>query len=120
MEKKEIIDKIKIAEHLETLEPTQDEFIERRISHRNFAKVIYWLCSQHLKKNDFVYASELRTFMKLTQQRSYEILRDLCNANIMRRNEKNSSLIEFHFVMNSNKPVVFKYLNKAMKTLGLE
>jgi len=113
------IDDSKIDENLIKLEPTQEEFIDRRINHKNFAKVIYWLCSQYMKKNNFIYASELRKFMKLTQQRAYEILRDLCNAGIMKRSDKSSSFIEFHFVMNSNKPVIFRYLDKAIKTLKL-
>jgi len=110
----------KIEEHLKSIEPTQEEFIERRINHRSFAKLIYWLCSQYLRKNEFIYVSELTQFMKYSQPRAYTVLRELCNVGLLTRNEKSSNLVEFHFVLNDTKPIIFKYLKRAKKTLNLE
>lgn len=108
-----------VESNLVKIRPTQEEFVERRINHKSFAKTIYWLCAK-CKKSDFVYPSEISKFMRLSNQRAYDILRDLCKAQIMERNEKTSNLIEFHFVKNGGEPIVLKYLEKAKKTLGLE
>jgi len=114
------IDKNELEKNLSKLEPTQEEFIERRINHKSFAKLIYWLCAQYLRKNDFIYVSELTRYMKYSQPRAYTVLRELCNIGILKRNEKTSNLVEFHFVKNGNTPVVFKYFKKAKKVLDLE
>ncbi|MEK6880077.1 MAG: hypothetical protein AABY22_10735 [Nanoarchaeota archaeon] len=103
---------------LEKLEPTGDDFISRRINHRPFAKIVFWLCHKS-KSEDFVYSSELKQFMKFSSARAYSILRDLCDCKILRRNEKTSNLVEFHFLKNNNAPLILKFLPSAKKTLGL-
>lgn len=108
-----------LEEFLESIEPTQDDFVDRRINHIPFAKVVVWLCYQS-KKSEFVYASELAKFMKLTQTRAYTILRDLCKAGLMTRKNATSTLVEFHFVRNEHNPTISKYLEKAMRTLNAE
>jgi hypothetical protein len=109
-----------IDETLAKIEPNVEDYIDRRINHKSFAKIIIWLYSQYVKKQDFVYASELSKFMKFTQTRAYIVLNELCRAGIMRKKEKSSNLIEFYFVMNSEKPIICKFINKAMKTLDLQ
>jgi hypothetical protein len=108
-------DELKI---IESLEPNSDEFIARRINHRPFAKIIFWLCYKS-KTEDFVYSSELKQFMKFSSSRAYSILRDLCDCKILSKNERTSSLVEFHFIKNGNSPIILKYLIPAKKTLGL-
>lgn len=102
---------------IESIEPTKEDYINRRINHIPFAKVIMWLVFKS-NKHDFVYASELSEFLKVTHTRAYEILRGLCRAEVLYRKQV-GSLVEFHFAVNGNEPVVKKYLDKAKKTLDL-
>lgn len=104
-------------DQLSQIAPTQEDFVDRRISHIQFAKVIYWLYVKS-QKNEFVYASELSEFMKYSQTRAYAVLRDLCKAEIMLRKHV-GNLVEFHFGKNSTHPIINKYIEKAKKTLGL-
>ena len=104
---------------IEQIEPDQEDFINRRINHISFAKVVFWLGYQS-RKQDFVYASELAKFLKVTHTRAYTILRDLCRAGIMSKTGATSSLIEFRFIKNGQNPLIIKYTQKAMKTLNLE
>ncbi|KKL12206.1 hypothetical protein LCGC14_2538120, partial [marine sediment metagenome] len=47
---------------LESIAPKDEEIIERRINHINFAKIITWLCFESRKK--FVFNKpELREFL---------------------------------------------------------
>lgn len=108
----------RMEEILQEIEPDQDDFMNRRINHIPFAKVVVWL-NYHARKSDFVYASELSKFMKVTQTRAYTILRDLCKAGLMTRKNATSTLVEFHFSKNGHKPLITKYLEKAMRTLDL-
>jgi len=110
--------KMSEEEILELIEPTQEDFISRRINHIPFAKVVYWLNVQS-KKQDFIYASELSSFMKVTQTRAYTVLRDLCKAGIMHRKSSSSSM-EFYFSKNGGNTIISKYLEKAKKTLDLD
>lgn len=104
---------------LDKITPTQEEFIDRRINHIPFAKIIFWLNFKS-KKAEFVYATELANFMKFSQARAYNVLRDLCKANLLKRNPINSSVVEFHFVKNGEKPIINKYLGRAKVTLDLK
>lgn len=106
----------KMEKLVDSIEPTEEDFVNRRINHIPFAKVVIWLCYKS-KNSDFVYASELSKFMKVTQTRAYSILRDLCRVGIMSRNNATATLVEFHFVRNSHNPIICKYLERAMRTL---
>lgn len=119
MKKNELEDENKVEENLSKIEPTSDDFINRRINHLSFAKVVYWLCAQS-RKADFVYASELKQFMKFTQTRAYMVLKDLCSVSLLERREASANLLEFRFVKNDGHAKIMKYLGKAKKTLGLE
>lgn len=99
---------------LNKMAPSADEFIERRIKHINFAKTIIWLVAQS-KNNEFIYASELAKFFKLTQTRAYVILKDLANAGFLIK--KGSSITEFYFKKEGETPIISVYLSKALKVL---
>ncbi len=120
MVKPDEIDLELMEKNLEALEPDADEFMDRRLNHHSFAKLIYWLCCKYVQKNEFVYVTELTKFMKYSQPRAYTVLRELCNIGLLKREDKTSNLVEFHFVMNSPNPLIFKYLDRAKKTLGIE
>lgn len=120
MSKPDTIDLELMEKNLLELEPNADEFMDRRLNHRSFAKLIYWLCCQYAQKNIFIYVTELTKFMKYSQPRAYTVLRELCNIGLLKREERTSNLVEFHFVMNSPNPKIFKYLDRAKKTLEIE
>ena len=109
----------KMESFLEQIEPTKEDFINNRIRHKSFAKIVLWLTHQSLKQ-DFVYSSELASFMKFTQTRAYQVLRDLCKAGFLMRKNQTSTLVEFHFVKNGHKPLITKYIEVAMRSLDLE
>ena len=99
-------------------EPTQEDVINRKIVHVQFAKTLLWLCYK-TRKEDFVYVNELKQYLKVSRTRSYEILNDLVSINILNK-KVIGNVIEYHFVKNSHNPIVNKYMEKAKKTLGIE
>lgn len=99
------------------LEPGIDDFIGRRIYHQSFQKIIYWLDFKS-KKSDFIYSKELSEFMKITVTRSHQILWDLCNIGLMRKNIT-GGLVEYWFIRNGNIATISKYVDRARKLLGL-
>lgn len=107
-----------IDENLEKIEPNIDDFINRRINHIQFAKLLYWLWSKS-KKDDFVYVNELSKFTKLTKNRAYSILNDLCNINLLEK-KWTGNMAEYWFVKNGESPLINKYIERAKKMLGLE
>jgi hypothetical protein len=112
------IDEVGMEEGLARIEPTQEDFINRRINHIPFAKVIFWLCYRSIK-HEFVYATELADFLKVSQNWSYQILRDLSKVNLLKKRGQHG-IIEFWFVKNTSEPFIMKYLLRAKKTLHME
>jgi ribosome biogenesis protein Nip4 len=102
---------------LEKLKPVDSDVIEKRIKHRTFAKTIFWLVIQS-KSKDFIYASELAKFLRLSRQRVFYLLTDLCDYHILVKSNK-YNMNEYHFVRNSHTPVVEKYFSSAQKVLDI-
>lgn len=106
-------------ELLNEIAPTTEDYINKRIHKKDFARIIIWLIAKG-RSDDYIYSSELREFLKLSSSRSYDILTDLCSVKIMKRKTISSNLNEFWFVKDlDNFPVVNKYFEKAKKTLGI-
>jgi len=107
-----------MEKQLEALEPSREDFINMRIKHIPFAKLLFWLNFKS-EKVEFVYASELGKFMKTSNAWASVRLNDLCKVGILRK--KNiGNMVEFHFCLNGGKPLVEKYLEKAKRTLDLQ
>ena len=104
-------------EMISKMEPTQEDFISRRIHHIPFAKVICWLSFMG-KKQDFIYTTEISHFLKTSTSYAHNILRDLCKVNLLFRKQV-GSLVEYHFVKNGGSLIIDKYLKQAKKTLDL-
>jgi len=104
---------------VDSLEPTQDDFIGRRINHMNFAKVVLWILNQGTSA-DFIYASELARYMKITQTGAFTTLNNLTRVGFMKKKWASSNLVEFYLVKNGDTPLLAKYLNQAKKTLGVK
>lgn len=105
---------------LEELAPGRDEFINRRISHMNFAKVVFWL-SVRSRKDEYVYAGDLAKFLKVTQTRGYMILNDLVRVGFLKKVFPSSTLIEFWFKRDEmGNCEIAKFFDKAQKTLGVK
>ena len=47
-----------LEDALEDISPDREEFINRRINHKNFARTIFFLCVKS-RNEDFVYAKPL-------------------------------------------------------------
>lgn len=105
-------------EVLQDIKPDVDEFINRRINHINFARIIFWL-SVKSRKEDFIYARELSKFIRLSLGRVHHILNELVENNILRKRFPTDNLVEFWFVKDKEIPIVQKYFEKAKKTLGI-
>lgn len=106
-------------EVLQDIKPDVDEFINRRINHINFARVIFWL-SVKSRKEDFFYARELSKFIRLSLGRVHHILNELVENNVLRKRFPTDNLVEFWFVKDNEIPVVQKYFENAKKTLGIK
>ena len=118
MDKEEI--ELELERVLEELSPGKDEFINRRINHVNFAKVIFWL-SVRSRNEEFVYAGDIAKFLKVTQSRGYAILNDLSKVGFLKKNFPSSTLVEFWFKRESTgQAEICRFFNKAQKTLGVK
>ena len=107
----------KLEEQLERIKPSIDDFIERRIHHVPFARTLFWLYFQS-KKGDFIYAKDLEKFMKVSGSYAFDLLNKMVNAGILDK-KHTGNIAEYHFVKNGNNPLIWKYLDKTKKTLGL-
>jgi hypothetical protein len=108
----------KLIADLDKLEPGIDDYIARRINHEPFCKVIFWLCIQHRKGNDFVTVKELSQYTKLTRNRAYEILNGLANIGLLWKKVCGTET-QYIFELDENKPLIEKYFHQAKKTLKL-
>ena len=108
-----------LEEALEDLKPDREEFINRRINHINFSRTIFWLCVKS-RKDNYVYASELAEFLKLSQARSNQILNDFVRAELLGKRFPTSNLVEYWITKEKDTPLILEYFDKAKKTLGIK
>lgn len=108
-----------LEEALEDLRPDTEEFINRRINHLNFSRTIFWLCVKY-RKEDYVYASELAAFLKVSQARGNQILNDFMRADILYKKPPVSNLVEYWAVKKEGKLLINNYFEKARKVLGIK
>lgn len=111
----EFFDKI-----LESIKPKDEEYIERRIHHVIFAKIIVWLCSTSREKNVFS-LEELRAFLHIHRSSVHDYIKGLVESNYLRREIRSYGKIEYIFVRDgSNKVKLTEYFERAAKVLGLK
>ena len=110
MNEKEVSD---IENLLEKTRPQVEDYVEKRIHHKNFARAILWLCMR--SNDDYVYANELAHLLGVSRSWAYEMLRNLCAIGLMVR--KKSSGAEFWFMKDGDKVLIKRYLDKAKRTL---
>ncbi len=106
-------------ELLQSIKPSNEEVIERRIHHIPFAKIVIWLCLESRKK--FVFdKKELRKFTGLTNSRVQEILNDFISAGLIQKGFGSSGKTYYTFIKEkiSGDMIIRKYFNVALKTLG--
>ena len=108
-----------LEEALQDLKPDREEFINRRINHINFSRTIFWLCVKS-RKDNYVYASELAEFLKLSQARSNQILNDFVRAELLGKRFPTSNLVEYWITKEKDIAVILNYFDKAKKTLGIK
>lgn len=98
---------------LESIQPTSEEYIERRIHHITFAKMVCWICFQ--KERTF-HLKSLRSFLRLEESRVYNMLVGLVNCGFLTKTPGKS---EFHIITDEySKPKLARYIKEASKTLG--
>lgn len=98
---------------LESIQPTSEEYIERRIHHITFAKMVCWISFQ--KERTF-HLKQLRSFLRLEESRVYNMLMGLVDCRFLTKTPGRS---EFHIITDENsKPKIAKYVKEASKTLG--
>ncbi len=108
-----------LEEALQDLRPDREEFINRRINHINFSRTIFWLCVKS-RKDNYVYASELAEFLKISQARSNQILNDFTRAELLGKRFATSNLVEYWITKEKDTPLILEYFDKAKKTLGIK
>jgi len=121
MEEKKISEKEmeELENHLESCQPSPEEFLLRRIHHHNVSKTILWMTIKSKRGDDFVYAKELMSFLKGTYPSVYNLLEVFVTGGLLEK-KHSGALVEWWFVKNGNNPVVWKYLDRAKKVLGLD
>ena len=104
---------------IEDIEETKEQIIHRKLNHITFCRVLLYLNLKLREENDFIYASDLAKFLKVSTTRAYQILRVFENLGLVERKRITSNFTEFHPTINQGEIVLKKYVKKAMKTLGL-
>lgn len=104
-------------ELLDSIKPTDEEYIERRISHINFAKIISWLCITSTKRPSFT-RKDLRSFIRLADSRVFDILEGLISAGMLEKKSISSIGTIYKFLRDDHGVRITKYFDKALKTLG--
>lgn len=118
MELKELEDQLEGI--VDKLTDNSEDFIYRRISHVGFAKIIFFI-GVKARKDEFVVPREIAEFRKISQQRVYYILQDLCRAGILRKDCKTETMAVYWIKRDGfGVPIVNKYMNIACKTLGIK
>lgn len=103
---------------LESIKPRDDEYIEKRIYHINFAKIICWLCIESRKRNIF-YPEELRKFMRFDRSAIHNILKGITESGFLIKNHQSDSKVHYIFVRDEKHlPSIRVYFERALKTLG--
>lgn len=109
-----------LEDMLESIAPTRDDFINRRINHINFARIVFWLANKSRKGEDFFYARDLCEFTHLSFGRVHHILNEFVQVKILRKKHATDTLVEFWFIKEEGRAVVEKYLDRALKSLGFK
>ena len=105
---------------LDELKGNADDFMFRRISHKNFAKVVFWICVRG-RNEEFVLSGDLAEFLKVTGQRAYYIMQDLCKCGLLRKDYKSSAVAWYWLTRDEfGNYKMNKYFNMACKTLGIK
>lgn len=104
---------------LASIAPSIDEWVERRIYHTNFARIIFWMCVK-ARTLDFFYPKDLRQFVKLDHSRVFYILKELAEQGLLRKKYLHNNALSYFFVKEGGVPKVLKYFKKAKKTLGIK
>lgn len=117
-DKEKEVDWGKIEEVVFSLEPTNEDKINRRIHHQNFARIVLWLC-YHSSKSDIIIVKDLARFMKYTHSTAYSKLMDFVEMGLLKKTVI-GNLSQFYFVKNGNKPLILNYMEKVKKVLGLD
>lgn len=108
-----------LEDFLDDLKADTEEFINRRINHINFSRTIFWICVKS-RKNDFVYASELSEFLKVSQARANQILNDFVRAELLKKRFPTSNLVEYWIAKKDEDILILNYFEKAKKVLGIK
>lgn len=104
---------------LASIAPTIDEWVERRIHHTNFARIIFWMCVK-ARTLDYFYPKDLRQFVKLDHSRVFYILKELAEQGLLRKKYLHNNMLTYFFVKENGVPKVLKYFKKSKKTLGIK
>ena len=95
-----------------------ENYINRRIKHRNFAKLIVWLCNK-AEQESYIHSSYLVNDFKVSTQWANQNLNGLTNCGLLRK-EGTGLTIEYWFVKNSEHYKIEKYFEQAKQTLGIK
>jgi len=93
-----------------------ESIIRMKLRYIGFAKSLVFLLDE-FKNNGFVYISDLANFLKVTNTRAGQILKDFQRLGLVYRKQVSSLVVEWHGVKNSDNYVMEKYLPEAIKTL---
>jgi hypothetical protein len=108
-----------LSQALNSIAPGIDDFVERRINHINFARIVFWMCIQS-RKSSLFYSKELRKFMKMDDSRVHQILKNFIDNGLLKKDYLSNNQIAYCFISKEGIPVISKYFEKAKKTLGVE
>lgn len=104
------------------LREDSDDYIERRIKHTGFAKIIFHIGIEALDKKEFINAKDISNYRQVTQQRALMILDGLAVAGILKKIKKEKSNLVYFYIKTDDhgNPIINKYFKIACNTLGIK
>lgn len=94
----------------------EDTIIKSKLKYLTFAKAVVFLADE-LEKNGFVYVRDLADFLKVSDSRANQILREFQRLGLVYKVSQSSLVVEWHGVKNGDQLVLKKYLPQAIETL---
>ena len=95
-----------------------DILIKSKLRHITFAKIIYHISMVYkINKITVFNTPEITRLAQISTSRAYQILRNLCDLGLLRRDEIRSNITNFYIVFNNHSPKILKYFEQVKMVL---
>lgn len=104
---------------IELIRPNRDFVIRSKIKKSPlFARAVIWI-NDFGKENNPIHPSDVRDFFIIQAQNASMLLTEFCLLGLIRKEIKSKNFTCYVLEMNSDKPMVERYIADAKKALGI-